>query len=464
MSIVVRFKPSSLTAATYDATTRQLAEAGVDPRPDGLDRHICFGTDGNLQVIELWDSREQFEAFGDRLRELPVLASSASILGRRRSSTCTRSCSASGAEGDSGSPGANTRSVRPPGLDSTAMAGCRRARRPRRPRAQPQGHHRPPAAERAGLHHRAVRLRASRSLAFDTIYAEGQRRYVESLSAYARQFLQMMEKPDVDSIDGLSPGDLDRPEDDVAEPALDRRHGHGDLRLPAPALRARRAGRTARSAGGRSPARASEAIVDQILQLPEGTRFTVNAPVVRDRKGEYREVFEELRSEGFTRVKVDGEQRLLEEPIELDKKFKHTIEVVVDRLVMKPDLRTRPGAVGRDGGRARRGASSTIDVDRRRAACSSPRTSPAPSTASRCPSSSRASSRSTRRTAPARAAPASARSRRSTRTCSCPTRRCRDRRGALVPVVGRQLGFYEAVDPGDRRPLRDRPRHALARS
>ena len=78
------------------------------------------------------------------------------------------------------------------------------------------------------------------SLAFDTIYAEGQRRYVESLSAYARQFLQMMEKPDVDSIDGPQPGDLDRPEDDVAQPAVDRRHRHGDLRLPAPALCARR--------------------------------------------------------------------------------------------------------------------------------------------------------------------------------------------------------------------------------
>jgi excinuclease ABC subunit A len=84
-----------------------------------------------------------------------------------------------------------------------------------------------------------------------------------------------------------------------------------------------------------------EQIVDQVLRLEEGTRFTVNAPVVRDRKGEYKDVLEELRRDGFTRVKVDGEQRLLEEPIELDKKFKHTIEVVVDRLRMKPDLRTR---------------------------------------------------------------------------------------------------------------------------
>src|SRR5919108_3161879 len=83
-----------------------------------------------------------------------------------------------------------------------------------------------------------------------------------------------------------------------------------------------------------------EAIVDQVLRLPEGTRFTVNAPVVRDRKGEYRDVFEELRADGFSRVKVDGEVYLLEEAPELDKKFKHTIEVVVDRMVMKPGLRT----------------------------------------------------------------------------------------------------------------------------
>src|SRR5207302_5626132 len=84
-----------------------------------------------------------------------------------------------------------------------------------------------------------------------------------------------------------------------------------------------------------------ENIVDQVLRLEEGTRFTVDAPVVRDRKGEFKDVLEELRAEGFTRVKVDGEQKLLEEPIELDKKFKHSIEVVVDRLVMKPDLRQR---------------------------------------------------------------------------------------------------------------------------
>jgi hypothetical protein len=74
VSIVVRFKPTALTAATYDESAQQLREAGVDPRPEGLDRHICFGTDGDLQVIEVWDSREQFEAFGERLRQMPVLA------------------------------------------------------------------------------------------------------------------------------------------------------------------------------------------------------------------------------------------------------------------------------------------------------------------------------------------------------------------------------------------------------
>jgi excinuclease ABC subunit A len=178
------------------------------------------------------------------------------------------------------------------------------------------------------------------SLAFDTIYAEGQRRYVESLSAYARQFLQMMEKPDVDSIDGLSPAiSIDQ-----KTTSRNPRSTVGTVTEIYDYLRLlyARVGRPHCPVCGRPIAGQSlESIVDQILRLPEGTRFTVNAPVVRDRKGEYREVLEELRADGFTRVKVDGEQRLLEEPIELDKKFKHTIEVVVDRLVMKPDLRTR---------------------------------------------------------------------------------------------------------------------------
>jgi len=178
------------------------------------------------------------------------------------------------------------------------------------------------------------------SLAFDTIYAEGQRRYVESLSAYARQFLQMMEKPDVESIDGLSPAiSIDQ-----KTTSRNPRSTVGTVTEIYDYLRLlyARIGRPHCPICGRPIAGQSlDSIVDQVLQLPEGTRFTVNAPVVRDRKGEYKDVFEELRREGFTRVKVDGQERLLDEEIELDKKFKHTIEVVVDRLVMKPDLRTR---------------------------------------------------------------------------------------------------------------------------
>jgi excinuclease ABC subunit A len=178
------------------------------------------------------------------------------------------------------------------------------------------------------------------SLAFDTIYAEGQRRYVESLSAYARQFLQMMEKPDVDSIDGLSPAiSIDQ-----KTTSRNPRSTVGTVTEIYDYLRLlyARVGRPHCPVCGRPIAGQSiEAIVDQVLQLPEGTKFTVNAPVVRDRKGEYKDLLEQLRGEGFTRVKVDGEQRLLEEEIELDKKFKHTIEVVVDRLSMKPDLRHR---------------------------------------------------------------------------------------------------------------------------
>jgi excinuclease ABC subunit A len=178
------------------------------------------------------------------------------------------------------------------------------------------------------------------SLAFDTIYAEGQRRYVESLSAYARQFLQMMEKPDVDSIDGLSPAiSIDQ-----KTTSRNPRSTVGTVTEIYDYLRLlyARVGRPHCPICGRPIAGQSiEAIVDQILQLPEGTRFTVNAPVVRDRKGEYRDLLDELRRDGFTRVKVDGEQRLLEDEITLDKKFKHTIEVVVDRLRMKAELRSR---------------------------------------------------------------------------------------------------------------------------
>jgi excinuclease ABC subunit A len=179
------------------------------------------------------------------------------------------------------------------------------------------------------------------SLAFDTIYAEGQRRYVESLSAYARQFLQMMEKPDVDHIDGLSPAiSIDQ-----KTTSRNPRSTVGTVTEIYDYLRLlyARVGRPHCPICGKPIAGQSiEAIVDQVLQLPEGTRFTVNAPVVRDRKGEFKDVFEEFQREGFTRVRVDGQELLLDDGVPaLDKKFKHTIEVVVDRLVMKADLRTR---------------------------------------------------------------------------------------------------------------------------
>src|ERR671915_1357258 len=178
------------------------------------------------------------------------------------------------------------------------------------------------------------------SLPFNTICGEAQRRYVERLSPSARQFLQMMEKPDVDSIDGLSPAiSIDQ-----KTTSRNPRSTVGTVTEIYDYLRLlyARVGRPHCPICGRPIAGQSlEAIVDQILRLPEGTRFTVNAPVVRDRKGEYKDLLEELRADGFTRVKVDGEQRLLEEEIVLDKKYKHTIEVVVDRLRMKQDLRTR---------------------------------------------------------------------------------------------------------------------------
>jgi excinuclease ABC subunit A len=178
------------------------------------------------------------------------------------------------------------------------------------------------------------------SLAFDTLYAEGQRRYVESLSAYARQFLQLMEKPDVESIEGLSPAiSIDQ-----RTTSRNPRSTVGTVTEIYDYLRLfyARVGRPHCPVCGRPIAgQAIDAIVDQVLRLPEETRFTVNAPVARDRKGEFKDLLEHLRAEGFTRVKVDGEQRLLEDAIELDKKFKHTIEVVVDRLVMRADLRMR---------------------------------------------------------------------------------------------------------------------------
>ncbi|HVR47884.1 MAG TPA: excinuclease ABC subunit UvrA [Candidatus Binatia bacterium] len=180
------------------------------------------------------------------------------------------------------------------------------------------------------------------SLAFDTIYAEGQRRYVESLSSYARQFLGQMEKPDVDYIEGLSPAiSIDQkstsrnPRSTVGTVT----EVYDYLRL----LFARIGTPHCYQCGREISSQSSSQIVDSIMELPESTRITLLAPLVRGRKGEYAKLFEEVAKEGFSRVRVDGEVKDLREKISLDKKRKHTIEVIVDRLVMKPEIRKRLG-------------------------------------------------------------------------------------------------------------------------
>jgi excinuclease ABC subunit A len=178
------------------------------------------------------------------------------------------------------------------------------------------------------------------SLAFDTIYAEGQRRYVESLSAYARQFLGLMEKPDVDSIEGLSPAiSIDQkttsrnPRSTVGTVT----EIYDYLRL----LWSRIGIPHCPTCGEPITGQSQEQITDRLMTLDAGRRFLVMAPVVRGRKGEYGKLLEQMRLEGYSRAKVNGELRRLDEKIELDKKYKHDISIVVDRLVMKPDLRRR---------------------------------------------------------------------------------------------------------------------------
>jgi excinuclease ABC subunit A len=178
------------------------------------------------------------------------------------------------------------------------------------------------------------------SLAFDTIYAEGQRRYVESLSSYARQFLGLMEKPDVDSIEGLSPAiSIDQkttsrnPRSTVGTVT----EIYDYLRL----LWARIGVPHCPECGEEITGQTQEQIVDRLMTLADGTKFTVMAPVVRGRKGEYGKLLEQMRLEGYSRAKVNGELRRLDEEIVLDKKYKHDVAIVVDRLVMKPELRRR---------------------------------------------------------------------------------------------------------------------------
>ncbi len=178
------------------------------------------------------------------------------------------------------------------------------------------------------------------SLAFDTIYAEGQRRYVESLSAYARQFLDMMEKPDVDHISGLSPAISIEQKTTSKNP----RSTVGTVTEIYDYLRLlfARVGTPFSPATGKPiEAQQVQDMVDRVMGMEEGLRAYLLAPIVRDRKGEYRKEFQELRKQGFQRIKVDGEFYELDEPPTLDKKFRHDIDVVVDRIVIREGMETR---------------------------------------------------------------------------------------------------------------------------
>ena len=178
------------------------------------------------------------------------------------------------------------------------------------------------------------------SLAFDTIYAEGQRRYVESLSAYARQFLDMMRKPDVEHITGLSPAISIEQKTTSKNPRSTVgtvTEIHDYMRL----LFARAGTPYSPATGLPIEAQQVSEMVDRVMAMAEGTRAYLLAPIVRDRKGEYRKEFAELRKQGFQRVKVDGAFHELDEPPVLDKKFRHDIDVVVDRIVVKEGLEPR---------------------------------------------------------------------------------------------------------------------------
>ena len=178
------------------------------------------------------------------------------------------------------------------------------------------------------------------SLAFDTIYAEGQRRYVESLSAYARQFLEMMQKPDVDQIDGLSPAISIEQKTTSRNPRSTVgtvTEIHDYMRL----LWARVGVPYSPATGLPIESQTVSQMVDRIMALPEGTRLYLLAPVVRGRKGEYRKELADYQKKGFQRVKIDGKFYEIADAPALDKKFTHDIDVVVDRIVVRPDIATR---------------------------------------------------------------------------------------------------------------------------
>ncbi|MBQ8304442.1 MAG: excinuclease ABC subunit UvrA, partial [Clostridia bacterium] len=178
------------------------------------------------------------------------------------------------------------------------------------------------------------------SLAFDTIYAEGQRRYVESLSSYARMFLGQMEKPDVDSIEGLSPAisiDQKTTSKNPRSTVGTITEIYDYLRL----LYARVGTPHCPICGKEISQQTTDQIVDSVLKLPEGTKIQVMAPIVRGRKGEYVKELDSARKSGYVRVRIDGNLYELSEEIKLEKNKKHYIEIVVDRLVVKEEINSR---------------------------------------------------------------------------------------------------------------------------
>ena len=178
------------------------------------------------------------------------------------------------------------------------------------------------------------------SLAFDTIYAEGQRRYVESLSSYARMFLGQMDKPDVDYIEGLSPAisiDQKTTSKNPRSTVGTVTEIYDYLRL----LWARAGTPHCPNCGKEIRQQTIDQIIDQVLALPEGTRIQVMAPVIRGKKGEHAKVFEDAKRSGYVRARVDGNLYELDEEIKLEKNKKHSIEIIVDRLIIRPDIRQR---------------------------------------------------------------------------------------------------------------------------
>src|SRR5690242_7240284 len=178
------------------------------------------------------------------------------------------------------------------------------------------------------------------SLAFDTLYAEGQRRYVESLSAYARQFLGQMEKPKYETLRGLSPtisieqkAASNNPRSTVGTVT----EVHDYLRVLFASIGVQHCHNCGRKVGKQS----AQQIVEEIMKSPSGTKLQLLAPLVVNRKGEHKDLLVDAQKRGFTRARVDGKVRGLEEKIELDKKSKHDIELIIDRLVLKADLRPR---------------------------------------------------------------------------------------------------------------------------